>query len=139
MVVATTILEKDDVIVEFCLSKGIEYFRGSEDNVLERYYLCAQKYNFNNIVRLTGDNPFTDTGELDNLITLHLNSMSDYSHSLGSLPIGVGAEIFHLMTLRKVIIAGLRRIRRNMLMSIFRSILSLFTLCAKRYAGFIYA
>ena len=71
MVVATTILKKDDVIAELCLSKGIECFRGSEDNVLERYYLCAQKYNFKNIVRLTGDNPFTDIEELDNLINLH--------------------------------------------------------------------
>ena len=106
LVVATTILKKDDVIVEFCLSKGIECFRGSEDNVLERYYLCAQKYNFNNIVRLTGDNLCTDIEELDNLITLHIDSKANYSHSFGSLPIGVGAEIFTFDALEKSYYSG---------------------------------
>lgn len=94
LVVATTTLEKDDVIADFCLSKDIECFRGSEENVLERYYLCAKKHGFTHIVRLTGDNPFTDIEELDNLIDLHLNTGADYTHSFGVLPIGVGAEIF---------------------------------------------
>lgn len=94
VVVATTSLEKDDVVVAFCLSKGIVCFRGSEENVLDRYYFCAKKYGFKDIVRLTGDNPFTDIEEIDNLIELHINSKADYTHSFGELPIGVGAEIF---------------------------------------------
>ena len=93
-VLATTLNPKDDVVEEFCRDRGIEYFRGSEENVLERYYLCAKKYGFDHIVRLTGDNPFTDIEELDNLIELHLGSQMDYSHSFSTLPVGVGAEIF---------------------------------------------
>jgi len=93
-VIATTILEKDDIIEVFCFDKNVSCFRGNEENVLERYYLCAKENEFNHIVRLTGDNPFIDVGELDNLIDLHMNTESDYSRSFAVLPKGVGCEIF---------------------------------------------
>ena len=93
-VLATSINPNDNAIESFCLEKNIECFRGSEENVLERYYLCSVRYGFNHIVRLTGDNPFTDIEELDNLIDLHLKTKADYTHSFGQLPAGVGAEIF---------------------------------------------
>jgi spore coat polysaccharide biosynthesis protein SpsF len=101
IVLATTINPPDDVIENFCNERNIECFRGNEENVLERYYLCAKKYGFENIVRLTGDNPFTDIEELDNLIDLHLKAKADYSHSIGVLPVGVGAEIFTFEALER--------------------------------------
>jgi spore coat polysaccharide biosynthesis protein SpsF len=94
IVVATSDAPQDDIVVEFCRQRGTECFRGSEANVLERYYLCARHYDFKQIVRLTADNPFTDIEELDNLIALHFASNSDFSYSFGALPIGVGAEVF---------------------------------------------
>lgn len=94
LIIATSDLEKDDVVEDFCKSNNIGCFRGSELNVLERYYLCAKKNNFSHVVRLTGDNPFIDVEELDNLIDLHIKNKSDYSRSFSSLPKGVGSEIF---------------------------------------------
>jgi len=94
LIVATTILEKDNAIDIFCKERHVVCFRGSESDVLARYYLCAKQYNFDHIVRLTGDNPFIDVEELDNLIDLHLNSNADYSRSFAVLPKGVGSEIF---------------------------------------------
>lgn len=94
IVIATSDTEKDNLVEEFCMKNNVLCFRGSELNVLERYYVCAKQYNFDHIVRLTGDNPFTDIVELDNLISLHLNSHADYSRSFAVLPKGVGAEIF---------------------------------------------
>jgi spore coat polysaccharide biosynthesis protein SpsF len=94
IVVATSATPQDDTVADFCRQHGVECFRGSEANVLERYYLCALQYGFKQIVRLTADNPFTDIDELDKLIALHLDTGSDFSHSFGALPIGVGAEIF---------------------------------------------
>jgi len=94
VVVATSNQERDEVIAEFCREHGVPCFRGSESNVLERYYRCAQSHGFVQVVRLTGDNPFPDVEELDRLIELHTSSGSDFSHSLASLPVGVGAEIF---------------------------------------------
>jgi spore coat polysaccharide biosynthesis protein SpsF len=93
-VVATTVDPRDDLIVQFCKENRTEVFRGEEANVLDRYYQCARTYEFDHIVRLTADNPFTDIVELDRLIDLHLSAQADFSHSFPVLPIGVGAEIF---------------------------------------------
>lgn len=99
VVVATTDSAKDDVVETFCAERNVNCFRGSEGNVLERYYFCARQYGFTHIVRLTADNPFTDIEALDQLIDLQLNSSADFSHSFRTLPIGVGAEIFTMAAL----------------------------------------
>lgn len=98
-VIATTTTRADDAVENFCTERGVCCFRGNELNVLKRYYDCAKKMGFSQIVRLTGDNPFTDIEELDRLIDLHYSSCVDFSHSFGALPIGVGAEIFSLSSL----------------------------------------
>jgi len=101
IVVATTDQSQDDVIEEYCQNLDVLCFRGSEKNVLQRYYLCAVEYGLDHIVRLTADNPFTDIDELDGLIQMHLNTESDFSHSFASLPIGVGAEVFTFNALKE--------------------------------------
>lgn len=101
VVVATTIKEQDDVIEEFCRKKGVSCFRGSEQNVLERYWMCTKKYNFDNVVRLTADNPFVDTEELERLISMHCLHQAEYSYSDTELPEGMGAEIFSRDALKK--------------------------------------
>ncbi len=106
VVIATSNLPKDDVVEAFCREQGARCFRGSESNVLDRYYQCAKQYGFAHIIRLTADNPFTDIEELDRLIDLHLMSGNDFSHSFGSLPIGVGAEIFTFAALERSVMEG---------------------------------
>jgi len=100
IVIATSIESRDDKVEEFCKERRIACFRGSEINVLERYYLCAKQYGFNEIVRLTGDNPFVDIEELDKLIDLFRTEEADYAFSFKSLPCGMGAEIFTFKTLK---------------------------------------
>ncbi len=100
-VIATSNLSADDIVAKFCNDKKINCFRGSESDVLERYYQCAKLYCFDHIVRLTADNPFVDMEEVDRLIDLHIESNSDYTHSFNSLPVGVGSEIFTFAALEK--------------------------------------
>ena len=100
-VLATSSSPEDDIVEAFCKHRNIHYFRGSNENVLERFYLCSKEYGFLHIVRLTGDNPFVDIEELDNLIDLHLRTRSDFTNSFQSLPVGVGAEIFTFAALEK--------------------------------------
>lgn len=100
-VLATTESDQDDVVAGFCQQHKISCFRGSEQHVLERYYVCAKQYQFQQIIRLTADNPFTDIEELDQLIDLHLTTQADYTNSFAVLPIGVGAEIFTYAALEK--------------------------------------
>lgn len=100
VVIATSNLEQDDVVQNFCEQHLITCFRGDEQNVLKRYYDCALKYGFDNIVRMTGDNPFPDIEELDRLIEFHISNNNDYSECFSVLPIGVGMEIFGFNALK---------------------------------------
>ena len=101
VVVATSIEQQDNSIVDYCSIQGTPCFRGSEADVLSRYYECAKEYGFNHIIRLTADNPFTDINELDRVIELHFKEGNDYTHSFGDLPLGVGAEIFTFQALER--------------------------------------
>lgn len=94
LVVATSDLPKDDAIADHCESRAVACCRGDEEDVLARYYHCARIHGFEQIVRLTGDNPFVDAAELDRLIDFHVREGNDYSQSFDHLPVGVGAEIF---------------------------------------------
>jgi spore coat polysaccharide biosynthesis protein SpsF len=100
-VIATSTTAADDVVKEFCQKRGVACFRGDEANVLHRYRDCATRMAFTQIVRLTGDNPFVDIEELDRLIDLHFSANSDFAHSFGQLPLGVGAEIFTRQALER--------------------------------------
>lgn len=106
VVVATTTDERDDAIVSWCGQAGVATFRGSEHDVLDRYLQCARASDFQNVVRLTADNPFTDVPELEQLVQLHLAGGFDYSHSFGMMPLGVGAEIITQSALERSHLEG---------------------------------
>ncbi len=99
VVVATSDKAQDDAIARQCEQMGVRCFRGSEQDVLDRYYRCALACGFAHVIRLTGDNPCPDTEALEQLVALHLESKADYTHSFGELPVGMGAEIFRFETL----------------------------------------
>ena len=79
LVVASTNLEKDKPIVDFCKKNNINYFLGSENNVLKRFYDCAVFYKANTIIRLTADCPLVDPKVIDKVITLYENEKVDYA------------------------------------------------------------
>ena len=60
VVVATTVNKEDQKIINFCLSKDIRYFQGSETNVMERVYQTASFFKADVIVEITGDCPIID-------------------------------------------------------------------------------
>ena len=68
IVIATTNNQIDDILIEYAKKKLIPIFRGSEEDVLDRYYNCAKKFNFSSIVRITSDNPLVDPEIIDNAI-----------------------------------------------------------------------
>lgn len=64
IVVATTNNLKDDAIIEICKAHNIQYFRGSENDVLQRFIDTATKHNAEKIIRICADNVFLDTTSL---------------------------------------------------------------------------
>ena len=96
VVVATTELDEDDVIVDFLKSYDVEIFRGNSENVLDRFYHCAKKFKFSTIVRLTADKPLIDPQIVNDSIQKYSNSDCDYlTNSIDrTFPNGTEVEIF---------------------------------------------
>lgn len=106
IVVATTDKSGDDQIQELCDKIEVDCFRGSEDDVLERYAKCAEKYpEYENIIRLTGDCPLIDPVEIDKVIELFETSGLDYASNCEAgketYPDGLDTEIFSRKTLEQ--------------------------------------
>lgn len=96
-IVATTTENSDDVLAEFLTSLGVEHFRGSELDVLDRYYQCAKHYHAENIVRISGDAPFIDPTIVDKTIEYFINSGLDYVNNFDNknrYPVGAEVEVF---------------------------------------------
>ena len=73
IIVATTKLQEDDIIVNHVQKRNLEVFRGSSNDLLDRYYQCAQKNNLEHIVRITSDNPLVDPEIVDMVIGIYMN------------------------------------------------------------------
>ena len=101
--VATTLEPEADRIVAISNKLGVESFRGSIDNVLERFYLTAQSEKPDYVVRLTADCPLIDSVEIDRVIETCLNGGYDYaSNSLElTFPDGIDVEVFKFSALEK--------------------------------------
>jgi len=90
IVIATTINRRDDVIVEEAQKLGVDFYRGSEEDVLSRYVQAARANDAEIVVRVTGDNPFTDPGSIDRVVD-RLMEGGDYAIE-EDLPVGVTGE-----------------------------------------------
>lgn len=99
VVVATTINKEDDQIIKLCQQMGIDYYRGSSNDVLDRYYRCALMYfAYENIVRVTSDCPLIDPNIIDMCVTAFEKSECDYISNVvpgeRTFPRGLDVEVF---------------------------------------------
>lgn len=96
IIIATTTNTKDDPIENFSNNNKLKIFRGSEIDVLDRFYQCSKKFSLKNIVRLTGDNPLIDPTVIDQVIQIYINDKLDYANNFNvrSFPHGCEVEIF---------------------------------------------
>lgn len=103
VIVATTILKEDLMIVKLCSLKGIRVYCGSENDVLDRYYQVGRLYGADHIVRITADCPLIDPSVIDKVAEFHLKSKADYTANVVqySYPDGEDTEIFTFATLKK--------------------------------------
>lgn len=103
VVVATSSLEQDDVIAHLCETNGYSLYRGSETDVLARYYEAAVHFGGDRVMRVTGDCPLIDPGVLNALVSLHeANPGAFVSNNLErSFPLGLDAEVFSILLLEQ--------------------------------------
>jgi spore coat polysaccharide biosynthesis protein SpsF len=105
IIVATSTLPSERPLIQVVRSLRVPVFRGSEEDVLDRYYQCAKKFRLQHIIRATADNPFVDPVECDRLVDLYLNKQVDYACAFpefgSGFPVGVGLEIFNFASLKR--------------------------------------
>ena len=93
LIVATTKLPEDDEVVECVKNMNVDFFRGSEKNVLDRYYQCAKKFPMDIIVRITADNPLIDPFLVDLSIKTFLEQSVDYVTNCRKRTFPYGTEV----------------------------------------------
>ncbi|CAK0774115.1 spore coat polysaccharide biosynthesis protein SpsF [Gammaproteobacteria bacterium] len=94
IVVATTTDSCDDVLVTECSRLGISCFRGSQEDVLDRYRSAAAAHAAEVIVRITSDCPLIDPEVIDQVVSAWQNSSVDYISNGPTWPRGLNVEVF---------------------------------------------
>jgi len=93
VVICTTINSSDDEIVKFAEKMKINYFRGSDVDILDRFKNAAHKFNVENIVNIDGDDIFCEPEFIEITARELKNSDVDYIYwknlPLGTTPIGI--------------------------------------------------
>lgn len=107
IIIATTIDERDDIIAKEALNLGVKVYRGSEEDVLSRYYYAANEYSIDVIIRITSDCPLVDPQIIDQLVRSYIGNDYDFVTNAGSdltqrtYPRGLDIEVFSFEWLEK--------------------------------------
>lgn len=103
-VVATGVRPEEDEIEALAASLGFKAFRGSQHDLLDRMYRCAEHFGMDTVVRVGGDNPLLDPRIIDETIEAseHDSKGWDYfsNHHPPSFPDGQEVEIIPLQSLK---------------------------------------
>lgn len=103
IIVATSENIDDDEIVDVAIKENVKFYRGSLDNVLERYYGAADENDLDIVVRITSDCPLIDFSIIDEIIESHLDSEAEYTSSalIKQFPLGINAEVINFNALKE--------------------------------------
>jgi len=96
----TSIDKEDEILIEIASKNNIKSFAGSRESVIERMLEVAKIEDADNVIRITGDNIFTDEVYLDLMLKYHNINNVDYTRT-DYLPIGITAEVIKTIALKK--------------------------------------
>jgi spore coat polysaccharide biosynthesis protein SpsF len=106
VVISTSVEESSIPIIEFAKEYNIEYFAGSEEDLLDRWYQTAKHFKASAIVRVTCDCPLVDPYLVDELVSFYLDEgpydFVSNARPKATYPKGLDIEIFNVRTLGKV-------------------------------------
>ncbi|WP_088013977.1 cytidylyltransferase domain-containing protein [Gottfriedia acidiceleris] len=106
IVIATTTNDIDQEIVDFCELMSLSYYRGSEEDVLSRYYEAASIYKADIVVRITSDCPLIDPNIIDLVINEYMINMNQIDYASNtiqrSFPIGMDIEVMSFSLIESI-------------------------------------
>ena len=101
IILATSNNKSDDAFKKIAKEMGIDFFRGSSDNVADRFYKCSKKYKLDNIIRITGDALLVDYEMLNIALNEHIKKNNDVTF-IKNLPFGTAKEVFTFETIESI-------------------------------------
>lgn len=103
VIVATSTEAADDVVAEFCAANSVNVFRGSELDVLDRYYQAARAHAADAVVRITSDCPLIDPEVMDQTIRAFVEMKPDYANNFmaRTYPRGLDTEVISISALER--------------------------------------
>lgn len=103
VIIATTVNNKDDQIEKWCKENDVKCYRGSEDDVLNRYYSASKAFPSDVVVRITSDDPFKEPTVIDQVIAKLLTGDYDLvtNNFPPSFPEGFDCEAFTFKALEE--------------------------------------
>jgi len=101
IIIATTVDKEDNPVESFAQQEDIKVYRGSENDVLDRYYQAARQYQADHIVRITADCPLIQPDICDQVARIYIKSDVDYAYMSKRFAEGLGCEIFNFTTLER--------------------------------------
>lgn len=105
VIIATTVDKKDDAIIKFATAHRLPCYRGSENDVLDRFYQAAKQYRVTTIVRITPDDPFKDPEVIDKVVSYYIANQGKLDYVSNSIkptyPEGLDVEVFSCEALEK--------------------------------------
>ena len=107
IVLATGNKKENSPLIDIAASHGISHYTGSEDDVLARYRNCANEIKCDYIIRITGDNPFTDFESASDALDYTIHENTDHCYTAG-IPVGTGVEIIKKAALETAYNMGLK-------------------------------
>lgn len=120
IILATTLNSSDDIIEYEAINYGVKFFRGSEQDVLSRYYLASKKFKLDLIVRITSDCPLIDPELIDKIILFYKkNNQYDLVTNSGPVdsertyPRGYDISIFSFDALEEAFLKSKKEYQRE--------------------------
>jgi spore coat polysaccharide biosynthesis protein SpsF len=103
IILTTSINPENDPIAAAGEKSGIRVYRGSENDVLDRYYRAAEMSDADVVVRVTSDCPLIDGEVIDKIVQAHLDHCKDFTSNIvtRTYPDGMDVEVFDFATLKR--------------------------------------
>lgn len=115
VIVATTVEPQDDAIWTWCNDNHVKCFRGSEDDVLDRFMKTAMAAHADVAIRVTADCPFIDPNVIDQVVALREATGVDYVSNIDppTWPDGLDCEAITMRALRLANVSAVSKIDRE--------------------------
>ena len=103
LLLATSDAPSDAELVSLCKRDGVEWYCGSLEDVLDRFYQAAVRFEPEHVIRLTGDCPLVDPFVIDAVVEKHLREKNDYTSNtlIPTFPDGLDVEVFRFSLLEE--------------------------------------